>query len=321
VKLKKLKSKQRGVALFITLLVVTIATLLATEIWFNNTLDISRSFNNRALYQANHYAKGMALWATDVLRQDYENEASYDNHAEIWNNPIAGIELEDAVLSGQLTDLDGKFNLNNLVINGRLDDQSHAFFKRILINLELDESIADKIIDWMDADQIPREQGAEDVVYLSKSPSYRSAGQAFYHISELKLVDGIDARTYQRLKSYVTVLPVIAGNPTKININTAPTLILLSLDSRMKKKEALALYNDGSAANQSLTDFYRQPAIHIYRLGNQTLNLSRLLATTSQWYQAEINIKMENTVFQKFAILRRTSSHAVVKQWSQTRYD
>ena len=313
--------KQKGVALFVTLLVVTIATLLATEIWFNNTLDISRSYNNRAAFQANHYARGMVLWATDVLRQDYENESSYDNHSEIWNKPIAGIELEDAILSGRLTDLDSKFNLNNLLINGTVDEKSHEYFKRILLNLELDAAIADKIIDWIDTDQTPRPHGAEDNLYMSKSPSYRTAGQYFFHISELKLVDGINERTYQRLKAYVTVLPILANRPTKLNINTASTLLLLSLDSRITSKEALVLYNEGNATNKSLIDFYRQPAIQIYNLGNAGLQMSKLIATTSQWYQAEVSVNMEQAIFRKYAILHRISSHAIVKQWSLTAYD
>ena len=98
----KSKNKQQGVALFVTLLVVTIATLLATEIWFNNTLDISRQYNNRSAYQANHYAKGMVLWAKDVLRQDFDDNPAFDNHSEVWNQPIAGIILEDALVLSEI---------------------------------------------------------------------------------------------------------------------------------------------------------------------------------------------------------------------------
>jgi len=310
--------KQKGVALFVTLLVVAIATLLATEIWFNNTLDISRQSNNRSAYQAKHYAKGMVLWAFDVLRQDFEQDSNFDNHSEPWNQTITGVELEDALLSGRLTDMDSKFNLNNLMIKGKIHTQSHEYFKRILQNLELDVGLADRIIDWIDADQIPLPQGAEDTAYLSRNPSYRTAGQYFQHISELKLIADIDEETYQRLKSFVTVLPIFGDKPTKININTASILILKSLDRNITAKDALNLYKDGNASNKTLVEFFRQPAIQYHNLNQNELRV--LINTRSEWYQAEVNVKMENVLFQKFALIYRTSALPVVKNWSETPY-
>lgn len=310
--------KQKGVALFVTLLVVTIATLLATEIWFNNTLDVSRQSNNRSAYQAKHYAKGMVLWAFDILRQDYKEDSEFDNRSESWNQTIAGVELEDAILSGRLIDMDSKFNINNLIIKGKVDSTSHEYFIRILQNLELDIGIADKIIDWIDANHLPQPQGAEDTLYLSKNPSYRTAGQYFEHISELKLIADIDDETYHRLKSFVTVLPIFASNRTKININTASSLLLKSLDRNITTKDALNLYKEGKASNKTLDDFFRQPAIQIYNLDQNVLSL--LISTKSVWYQAEINVKMEDAFFQKFALISRTSELPVVKNWSETPY-
>jgi general secretion pathway protein K len=302
-------------------LVVTIATLLATEIWFNNTLDISRQANNRAAYQANHYAKGMVLWAKDVLRQDYEDNPVFDNHSDPWNQRIAGIELEDAILSGKLIDLDSKFNLNNLVIDGISDDlENQAYFKRLLGNLELDLSLADNIIDWLDDDQEPQPNGgAEDSFYLSKRPSYRTAGQYFKHISELKLVEGITDAIYQRLTAYVTVLPILGNVPTKMNINTVSTVLLKSLGEGIESTDAIALYDKGNASNQDLTEFFRQTAITPYNLDN--LATRKLIETKSQWFNASITIKMDQTVFQKFALIYRgTTSLSDVREWSETSY-
>lgn len=312
------KQKQRGVALFVTLLVVTIASLLATEMWFNNTLDISRTYNNHAAYQGNHYAKGMVLWAQDVLRLDYEN-TGFDNHSEPWNQTIAGIQVEDAVLSGQLTDLDSKFNLNNLIINGADQPLAIAYFQRVLRQLELDPSLSDKILDWLDADQIPRPQGAEDTIYLSRSPSYRSAGQAFEHISELRLIDGISEQMYQRLKSYVTVLPILGGQITKLNVNTTSTLLLLAIDDQIQVKDALILYNKGNASNRTMADFFRQPAIQFYALNPE--ELGQFLTTNSQWFQAQVNVKMQETTFRKYALVYRPTSFSVIKQWSNTTFE
>lgn len=315
----KSKNKQKGVALFVTLLVVAIGTLLATEIWFNNNLDISRQHNNRAAYQAKQYANGMVLWARDVLRQDYKEDASFDNHSETWNQTIAGIQLEDAVLSGKLIDLDSKFNLNNLFIEGMVNEINYRYFQRILNNLELDIGIADKVIDWIDGDQSPMPKGAEDAVYLSKSPSYRTAGQHLVHISELKLIAGIDQQTYQRLQSFVTVLPVKSNLPTTININTASSLLLKSLDNNISSNDAIMLYNDGNASNRTTEEFLNQRILAYHNLNIESIK--SLISTRSIWYQAEINVKMEQSVFKRYALISRNSELATVKQWSQTPYN
>jgi general secretion pathway protein K len=261
----------------------------------------------------------MVLWAQDVLRLDYEEDSGFDNHADPWNQTISGIQTENAILSGHLSDLDSKFNLNNLLINGQEHNQSIEYFRRILRRLELDPNLADKILDWLDSNQIPRQQGAEDTIYLSRDPSYRTAGQYFVHISELKLVDGITEQIYQRLKSYVTVLPIIGHLPTKLNVNTASTLLLLALDDQIQIKDALLLYNKGNASNKSLADFYSQPAIQYYELKDKGLN--QILKTNSQWFQAQVIVKMQQVTFQKYALVYRPSSNSVVKQWSATPFE
>ncbi len=305
-------------ALFVALLVVTIATLLATEMWFRNSLDIARQYNSRSVYQARYYSKGMLLWARDILRQDYEHEAGFDSRSEAWNQPIAGIELPDAMLSGKLVDFDGKFNLNNLVIKGQVNALSVGYFKRVLLNLEMDVTLVDKIIDWLDADQVPSPQGAEDSVYLSKNPSYRSAGQPFAHISELRLIEGIDSRTYQRLKAYVTVLPVQGTQPTTMNVNTMSTLLLKSLDVAITTKDALALYNEGTANNKTLREFFKQPAIVYLGLNNEAKQLDKLISTKSNWFQARVDVRMDESLFTQYAMLYRPNSLATIKQLSDT---
>ena len=322
INLSKNKKKQKGVALFMTLLIVSIATLISSEMWFNNNLDVSRQFNNRSSYQAMHYSRGMILWAKDILRQDYQENSNYDTNSDVWNRTITGIEVEDAFLSGKLNDLSGKFNLNNLSI---ADSQaSKDLFLRILNELELEQSLADKIIDWLDADSIPLELGAEDISYSIRKPYLKTAGQAFRHISELRLVDGVTEESYQRLKQYVTVLPVINNTPTKINVNTTSLLILNSLDSRISINYARALYNDGQANFQTLSDFFEHNAIRNYFLGEENLQrieLQKLLDTKTQWFHAIVKVSMENSVYQRFALLQRNSAVALFKEWSLTSYE
>jgi general secretion pathway protein K len=318
-------AKQKGVALFITLLVISIATLLATEMWFNNKIDIAKQMNNRAFLQSEHYAQGMVLWAKDVLRKDAESQASFDNRSEIWNQTINGIQLEDAMLSGNLIEMDSKFNLNNLVnATGEVADQVD-YFKRLLSNLDLELAISDRIIDWIDANSEAKPQGAEDLTYLSRPPYYRTPGQALTHLSELRLIEGIDESTYQRLKQYVTVIPKSLNSPeTKININLASTVVLKSLLPEFTTQDAIALYNEGNAAHQTLDDFFNQGVVQYHLPGNNNPERARLRAmidTQSVWFQAQVNVNMEQSYFQKYALLKRTGTSTAIQIWSQTPFN
>lgn len=316
------KSKQKGIALFMTLLIVSVATLIASEMWFNNSLDISRQYNNRASYQALHYSRGMLLWARDILKKDFEDNASVDTNSEAWNQDITGMQVEDAFISGQLEDLNSKFNLNNLALS---DSQgARKLFQRMLNQLKMEPSLAEKIIDWIDIDNIPLPQGAEDVSYSSRKPYLKTAGQAFRHISELRLIDGIDEQTYQRLKNYVTVLPIKNNQPTKINVNTTSLLILASLDNRIHINYARALYQDGNANYQTLDDFFAEPAISGYFLGRDNPyknELRQLIDTKSTWFHAQTQVQINDALYQRFALLYRPTSLATIEEWSLTSYE
>ena len=110
-----------------------------------------------------------------------------------------------------------------------------ARFALLLRNLDIDEAVLPAILDWMDADTDERfPNGAEDDFYSRLKPPYRSANHGFADISELKLVRGIDAEVFAKLRPFVTVLPDV----TAINVNTAPVEILMSLAPAMDRATA-----------------------------------------------------------------------------------
>lgn len=315
--------KQKGVALFMTLLIVSIATLLATEMWFKNNLDIARQFNNRASMQAQHYSRGMIFWAKDVLRIDYEDSANVDTNSDAWTQEITGIPVEEALISGRITDLTSKFNINNLWIDNNLHEPSYQLLVRLLENMQLESSLADKLVDWIDPDVISRANGAEDITYSTRKPYLKTAGQYIEHISELRLVDGFNLETYERLKPYLTVLPIQSNQPSKININTAPLLILKSLDDKIQINEARALYSDGQANFTDLAQFFEHGAVrNAFKFDeNKRDSISNLIDTKSTWLHAQTQVLMDEAIYKRYALLHRNSSIARVVQWSLTSYE
>ncbi len=112
-----------------------------------------------------------------------------------------------------------------------LDKAQLQFLQRLLTRLELKPELAQAMADWIDPDPdalFP--DGAEDSDYTVLNPPYLAANQPFTHISELRLVKGVDREIYDKLAPLVCALPPGVA----LNVNTAPALILAALDDQLE---------------------------------------------------------------------------------------
>ncbi len=240
--------RQRGIAAITALLVVAIATVLAAELAWDLYVDIQRSESMLLRNQAIQFALGAEMMAADGLRKDYESDAEDDDFCDYpgegWDEEIT-LPFEGGTVRGKITDLQSRFNLNNLVANGAKDEQMVNFFTRLLENLELDRDLAMKVLDWIDPDQLEELGGAEDGAYTLQRPPYRAANTWFTTTTELMAVDGFvdptardrDKNIFPLLERYVAALPGVQ----KINVNSAedPVLLAMSVDSGTRDAAAL----------------------------------------------------------------------------------
>ena len=307
--LKKSPKRTEGMALLMALVMLAIASSLAVGIWYNNQLSLARVNNIQKTYQAKHYSQGMLLWASDILRQDYEqDEYNHDSSLDGWHQGIQGMVVEDAVLSGTLIGLNGRFNVNNLVINGVKQVPHIEYFKRLLLALELDVNIADKVVDWIDTDQIPEPNGAEDFVYLAKSPAYQTSGTHLKHISELRLIDGLGFEDYQRLSAYVSALPV-RTTATRMNVNAMPAVMLSALHPQITNDMALRLYQEGRASYLNVDEFFSaNPIQYIPVQSIKDTEIKPLISTQTLYLQASSLVQMEDSGSVLYALLERNAN-------------
>ena len=106
--------KQRGVALITAIVLVAIATVLAVHIGTRAALDLRRTAGLIALDQGWHVALGAEAWAAEVLRDDREDSQT-DHLAERWAQPLPPLPVDGGEVRGALEDMQGRFNLNNLI--------------------------------------------------------------------------------------------------------------------------------------------------------------------------------------------------------------
>jgi general secretion pathway protein K len=133
-------------------------------------------------------------------------------------------------LQGALEDMQGRFNLNNLGrvgTDGKPDPQPLEQFQRLLALLGLETKWAGIARDWIDADDLPSSpDGAEDSIYTSQTPPYRTGNWPMTSPTELMALPGFGADRYRKLAPYVTALPTALA---KINLCTASSPVLQSL--------------------------------------------------------------------------------------------
>jgi general secretion pathway protein K len=230
---------QRGVAILTAMLVVAIGTIIAVNLMWNATLDLRRTDAALAADQGLLYMQGAEAWAADILRQDLVDSPNSDNLSEPWATELPPLPVDGGTIVGKLEDLQGRFNLNNLIKpDGSQNDLARRQFERLLSLLDLDPGLAGAVVDWLDADtEVRFPTGGEDSTYASADPPYRTANSMITSPSELMAVAGFDKEKYQRLAPYVTALPI----GTKLNVNTASAVLLASLSDDIDLATAQSL--------------------------------------------------------------------------------
>lgn len=269
----KQRHLQRGVALITVLLVFALVAVIASEMLHRSQLNLRSVGNLLETRQAYYYALGGEAFARQVLAKDIiDKHGDVDTLTEAWalTKEQQPFEIESGTMQIEINDLQGRFNLNNVIdAEGRMNRAALDQFTRLLNALQLNPNYAYEWLDWIDRDQTRTANGAEDADY----EGYRTAGHAEADISALRLLRSMQPQDYAKLAPHVTVLPTgdsdnsnndnsesdgsgnggdiesgAGGNGgngsggdssnnggsdrgTKININTADTEVLRSLSS------------------------------------------------------------------------------------------
>lgn len=226
-----MKSTQQGVALITAMLIVAIIATLATSLALGQQIWLRQTQNLVDLAQAEQLRQGAYEYAAAVLVRDEKSSLTNksDNLQEAWAQPFPPLPVEGGLVVISIRDAQSRFNLNNLVVQGKVttNNTDIAIFKNLLQQNDLPTDLADTLIDWMDTElpSTTMPKGAEDLDYLNLDPPYRAANQPLRSIDELRLVKGYSEEVMKKLADLVVVLP----EAQPININTADPAVLAAL--------------------------------------------------------------------------------------------
>jgi general secretion pathway protein K len=288
----------RGVALIVALLAVALATILIAGLLDRGELALARTRNVLRARQATAYAQGLEAYAARMLVRD---DAGMDAATDIWAAPLPPQAVPGGTIMASMRDLGGCFNLDNLVQPRDSAAQGgwRRVFARLLALQGLDPAIGDAVIDWLDADADPTGSGgAEDTVYLGQPVPYRAANRPFAHVSELRLVRGVDADAYARLAPVVCALPP----GTRLNLNTAPVAVLQSLEDGISRAAAERLWQNGQANRSDLSAFLAELPD---RGAGIDPALRAQLGFRSSYFLARGDIVLDDVPFTFFSLIER----------------
>ncbi|MFA7386546.1 MAG: type II secretion system minor pseudopilin GspK [Thiohalobacteraceae bacterium] len=293
-----LSIRQRGVALITALLVVALATVAAVAMASRQQLDVRRTANLLDGDQAYAYAQAVEGWARMILNRDDTKEV--DALDDAWAQRLPPISVTGGQIDGFISDLQGRFNLNNIVTaDGEISEVDLQYFLRLLRALQIDEGLVLAVVDWVDQDFETRfPDGAEDDYYLGTDLPYRAANQPFQSISELRLVKGVDADVWNALAPYVSALP----ERTLLNINTAAAPLLQALHEDLSPQIAEQLVETrGEAGYDDFNTFLQQDVF----AGKE---LAVNIGVASQYFLVRAEVTIGTARSRLFSIAQRGST-------------
>jgi len=223
--------RQTGAAVVAVLIVVAIIAGIGATVVVDQQYSLRRTASLLHGNQATMHLLALETWGKEVLIDDRKQGSAEDSLEEDWARELPPVSADGGIVSGKIEDLQARFNINSIFAGGSLNPYAYNIFVCLLTRHGSSGAspahIADAVVDWLDGDQQSHNNnGAEDLDYLSQDPPYRTAARPMASPSELMLIDGMTADTYEALLPYITALPVQvqvqeggSGNALNFNIN------------------------------------------------------------------------------------------------------
>lgn len=302
--MKQALMRQSGAALLTAMLTVAlVATLASAALWQQwRSLEIETA--ERARMQSQWMLTGALDWARLILRED-ARAGGADHLAEPWavpleearlstflassNSPVDAIEslttMSQTFLSGDVTDLQSRMNVRNLVDKGKISEVAMASFGRLFAKLQLPAGELSLM--------------AENLRFaLDTSTDNGNSGLAPLmpqRVSQLVWL-GVSAQTVRMLSPYVVILPV----PTPVNLNTADVTVLAAAIPKVSPAQAQRLV----ALRE--TRHFRELSDVANALGDSPERFDDTQhSVSSQFFEIHGQLRLDKVVVQQQSVVQR----------------
>ncbi|HEY7394697.1 MAG TPA: hypothetical protein VH559_07630 [Gemmatimonadaceae bacterium] len=223
---------RRGVALLAALWLVVAIAAVALQF----SLEARERRTIGILASERGAQRGLALGALALVRSEIDysfrsvptnvnqnsainNLRSVDPLLDVAQRYTEPVLVDSIPVEVGAVDLGARLNLNQAS-----EAQLQAFFSFLLKDYSLSTHLAQAILDWRDADTLPRPSGAEVAAYLKAEQLAIPTNGLFRDVDDLRNVLGMTPEIFAEVSPYLTV----RGDGT-INLNTAPVPVLRAI--------------------------------------------------------------------------------------------
>ena len=241
--------RARGAALLAAMLTVTLVATFAASAMWQQWRAVEVETAERGRVQSAWILVGALDWSRLILREDGRSGGA-DHLAEPWAVPLqearlstflaatnnvsqvddASTDTTEAFLSGQISDMQARLNITNLIAGEQVDPVALRQFTRLFERLGLPEQQLSLLVDAM-----RRAQPGSTSSTGATNNQGNTAPLMPPTVSQLGWL-GLTPATIATLAPHVTLLPV----RTPVNLNTAGIDVLMSavddLDSASAQK-------------------------------------------------------------------------------------
>lgn len=241
--------RESGLALIVAMLIAALAAAVAVSVATAQSQWSAEVAHRRDQVEAQSIALAGIQWARAILDAD---PRGVDYLGEPWALPLPATPVENGDVEGRIVDAQSMLNVNDFATADHAA-QARQRFAHLFATLGIPATTLAAIADWIDADDIAQEGGAEDAWYESEADGSLAANAPATRVEELALVRGMNAAAMTRIMPFVTALPP----QTPVNVNTAPVEVLAALLDGIEPSALTALVAQRNAHPFATLDDFR----------------------------------------------------------------
>lgn len=220
------RTGERGAALLSVLLLVAVMAVIAAVMLDRMNLAARLAGNGQAMLQARLYSASAERIATARIGQLVAANKNRTVDPAGMLGRDTPLPLARGTVIARIEDGGNCFNVNSLVAGSAeqlsFRPSAQTQLRALMLSLEIPENeaipLSDAMVDWIDTDNQPQINGAEDSAYAGVAVPYRTAGRLIVDLSELRAVKGMSPQIFTRLRPWLCALPPAELSP--INVNT-----------------------------------------------------------------------------------------------------
>jgi general secretion pathway protein K len=321
--------RERGVALLAVLILVAITGAVAAAALEKVRLSRMLAFNVIAIDQARLIAQGAEQLALFIVDDLVAQDRSKTTLAGGWNGGTRRIPMPSAgIVEARLRDGGNCFNINSVVqgdlrqgLSRRPSGVNQFVGLMVLTGVPPADAqrIAEGAADWADSDIVTAPGGAEDGAYASAAQPFRTGNTLFADVTELRVLPGMTAENYGRIRPYVCALPTSDLSPINVNTLLPHQAVLLAMMAPGRLSEATArrvLALRPAAGWNNAIEFWRNEALSALGI---PLDAQQQVKVRTEWFVLDISAVQGDSDFYETVLIdaRLQPSRIAQRRWER----